>query len=312
MEIIKVTSKEYEQVIGKHIHVFQNVSFNELNRDKCDELLFFLFKEGKYKLGIILGVKDSSLYSPFSAPFGGFSFLSSNVKLSYIENAIKELKNWAKVNGFSSVNITLPPDIYEPGLVSKQVNCLWREGFEMSEIDLNYALHLNSFDNNYLQNIQYNARKNLKVALKSDLEFVKCSDPEEKEQAYDVIKKNREQRGFPLRMTWKQVKETTNIIDADFFLLKHEDNIPVASAVVFHVAPEIVQVIYWGDIHEYSHLRTMNMLSFKVFEYYKNKNIKIVDIGPSTENSVPNYGLAEFKESIGCTVSTKFKFVYKF
>ena len=31
-------------------------------------------------------------------------------------------------------------------------------------------------------------------------------------------------------------------------------------------------------------------------------------IGPSTESSIPNYGLCEFKESIGCEINQKFTF----
>ena len=55
----------------------------------------------------------------------------------------------------------------------------------------------------------------------------------------------------------------------------------------------------------------MNFLSFHVFQYYKNQGIEIVDIGPSTENSIPNYGLCEFKESIGCDILIKTEFYKK-
>ena len=37
-------------------------------------------------------------------------------------------------------------------------------------------------------------------------------------------------------------------------------------------------------------------------------NFKNVDIGPSTENSEPNYGLCEFKEGIGCKIVPKYTF----
>jgi lipid II:glycine glycyltransferase (peptidoglycan interpeptide bridge formation enzyme) len=69
-----------------------------------------------------------------------------------------------------------------------------------------------------------------------------------------------------------------------------------------------VQVIYWGDIPEFSKYKTMNFLSFNIFEHYKKSGLKIVDIGPSTENSIPNYGLCEFKESIGCSIAAKVTF----
>jgi hypothetical protein len=90
--------------------------------------------------------------------------------------------------------------------------------------------------------------------------------------------------------------------------LTHE-GVDVAAAQVFHVAEGVAQVIYWGDLKEYSQLRTMNLLSYRIFEYYyKAKEIKLLDIGPSTENGVPNVGLCDFKESIGCSTSPKFCF----
>ena len=124
------------------------------------------------------------------------------------------------------------------------------------------------------------------------------------ERAYIVIKRNRQERGFPLRMTLQDVLATRKIINADFFVMSYE-GIDVAAAQVFHVAKDIAQVIYWGDLPQYSHLRTMNYFTYKVFEYYSQTNIQILDIGPSTEDGVPNYGLCEFKENIGCEVTLK-------
>jgi lipid II:glycine glycyltransferase (peptidoglycan interpeptide bridge formation enzyme) len=85
----------------------------------------------------------------------------------------------------------------------------------------------------------------------------------------------------------------------------------IATEIVFNVAKNCVQVIYWGDDLEFSQLKTMNYLSFNIFKYYKEQNISIIDIGPSTENSIPNYGLCEFKESIGCDISQKLTFELK-
>lgn len=131
--------------------------------------------------------------------------------------------------------------------------------------------------------------------------------PEHAKQAYDVIAQNRSERGFPLRMTWEQVLETIQLVKADFFLVKKEQT-SIAAAVVFHVADGIVQVIYWGDLPQYAECKTMNFLSYRLFEHYKNQGVKMIDIGPSTEDSIPNYGLCEFKESIGCEVRIKTEF----
>lgn len=65
-------------------------------------------------------------------------------------------------------------------------------------------------------------------------------------------------------------------------------------------------MIYWGDIDGYSEERPMNLLAENVYEFYQQKGIHVLDIGPSTENGVPNYGLCDFKESIGCQCSSKY------
>jgi lipid II:glycine glycyltransferase (peptidoglycan interpeptide bridge formation enzyme) len=152
------------------------------------------------------------------------------------------------------------------------------------------------------------SRRNLKIALTNELTFIQCSKIEEMERVYEIIRKNREARGFPLRMTFEEIYKTSKIIPANFFIVADKNSNEVASAIAFTVAARIVQIIYWGDLPGFTHLKSMNFLSYKIFEFYKEKEFKFVDIGISTENSNPNYGLCEFKESIGCASSPKYTF----
>jgi hypothetical protein len=311
MEITEIDGKKFDEIINSPYHVFNSACFNELNKDKCDEVFYLLFNDGKYRLGFIGGCTDKILYSPFSGPFGGLTFISHDIRIQHIEEALRLLKVWATEKNFSSLNITTPPLIYESSFIAKQINCLWREDFIITRVDLNYSFSLEYFDDKYTERIWYNAQKNLRISNNAGLRFQLCKNDDEKKVAYDIIRKNRESRGYPLRMTWNQVSETIRIIQADFFLVYDLLQNSIASAIVFHVAKNIVQVIYWGDIHEFANLKTMNFLSYKIFEYYKKHNMQIVDIGPSTDNSTPIYGLAEFKESIGCMISPKFTFTLK-
>lgn len=308
MEIIEVSHDEYTRIIPAPYQAFGSAVFSDANKDKAESVHYLLFKEGKYRLGIVGGIREQIFLSPFSAPFGGFSFLQEDVRLQYLDEAAKLLSSWAIDKGVKEIKITLPPGIYHESFISKQVNCLFRNDFMIAKTDLNYAYHLQQFSANYPETTWYNARKNLKIALSNNFSFRLCNSKEEKEAAYEVIKQNREARGFPLRMTWQQVQLSASLLQADFFLAANSEGVSVAAAVVFHIAKGIVQVIYWGDLPAHAHLKTMNFLSFKVFEYYKQRALDIIDIGPSTENSIPNYGLCEFKESIGCSIAPKFSF----
>jgi hypothetical protein len=311
MEILEVSYNEYAEVIRAPYHVFGSADFNYLNRNKCDEVFFILFRDGKYRLGIIGGIRDKAFVSPISAPFGGYSFISDDIRLQYIEEATKLLENWAVRKQFTSISMTLPPSIYGSSFIAKQFNCLWRQGFNVAESDLNYSFQLEDLNDTYLDRIWYNARKNLRISTNSGLEYIKCISQKEKELAYDIIRKNRESRGYPLRMTWEQVSDTIQIINADFFLINNIDHTPIASAIIFHVSESVVQVIYWGDLPGHTESKPMNFLSFKVFEYYKSEGKRVVDIGPSTEHSLPNYGLCEFKEGIGCRIDPKYMLIKK-
>lgn len=108
-------------------------------------------------------------------------------------------------------------------------------------------------------------------------------------------------------MSWEQVQETIQITEHDIFLLNKKGK-DVAAAMVFCVNKDVYQVIYWGDIDGYSEERPMNLLAENVYEFYQQKGIQVLDIGPSTENGVPNYGLCDFKESIGVSVLIKVYF----
>ena len=203
----------------------------------------------------------------------------------------------------------MPPTMYNETFISKQINTLYRKGFVLNTIELNYAIFLENTELSSLNYLSRAARKNLNISKNSNLRFVKGKSNQEFNEAYQIISKNRASRGYPLRMTWEQVYETSKVLQADSFLVRYEEEVIVASAIVFHVNKEVAQVIYWGDIPEYSNFKVMNFLAHELFSYYKEKGIKVVDVGPSTENSIPNYGLCDFKESIGCSVSQKISMV---
>ena len=310
MEIQQLTFEKYKEAFPQPYQIFNSAIFAKHNEDKCEELLYLgFFKDNKPRLGLTAGIRNGCINSPFSAPFGGFTFLKEDVKIAYLDEALIAFEQFAIERGLASIKIVLPPDCYHLSFISKQVNALYRAGYSIPYIDLNYQFFIKDFTENYLNEIWYNAKKNYNRAIKNTLSFQKQETNEGKRQVYDVVAKNRSSRGFPLRMTWDQVWTTAEIVPADFFLVTNTMNVAIASAIVFNVAPKIVQVIYWGDLPEFAEYKTMNFLSYSVFEYYKENGIDIIDIGPSTENGIPNFGLCEFKESIGCKISTKNSFL---
>ena len=308
MEVSEAGVSGYRQVFPSPYHRFNSADFNALNEERCDELTYLVFKDTKNRLGLIAGLKSNELYTPFSAPFGGFSFVREDISIDQIEAGVEALIQYATDKGYGAIHYTMPPLFYQQGFNNKLLNILHRKNFQVMAVDLNYEFNMQKFTDNYEADIWHNARKNLRISLKQGFDFIKCETAETKSAAYEVIKENRSRKGYPLKMTYEQILKTAEVIPADFFLLKKEGE-QVAAAIVFHVSAGIVQVIYWGDIPDFAAQKPMNFLSYSVFRHYKETGLQYVDIGPSTENGVPNYGLCEFKESIGCDISPKFSFI---
>jgi len=305
MEVLEVDPIKFDKLIPIKRHVFSGAEFNVLNKDKVESVKFITFsKKNKIVIGIVGGVRNNTLYSPFSAPFGGWVY-NGALNLEDLETAYVLLEKHLIEQNIEHIKIILPPFFYDESGLALIFNTAMRHSYSISNVDLNFQFDLVNFNDNYLSTIHYNANKNYRIGERSGLTIRKAQGTEEVKMAFDVIAQNRKERGFPLKMSFENIAETVKIIPADFFIVFNKESVPVASAMVFYVTKDIVQVVYWGHIMEFSSLKPVNYLSYYLFDHYKKTGLKFVDIGPSTEDSMPNYGLVEFKESIGCSISSK-------
>ena len=306
MEILEVENKTYQEQL-KCFSIFNSVGFVELNKSKVEEIFYLVFRDTKARLGIILGRRRQELFSPFSAPYGGFVYNDEDCKATIIDAAIGALDNWIIQKGFSKLSISLPAMHYNPHFLTRIVNGLHNRNYVVNGLDVNHHFEIpNQFEESYFSVLQRNARKNLNNALKHGFIFHHL-DSSDALRAHNIISVNRAAKQKPLRLTLEQILEVSGVTTIDYFVVAH-DGIDVAAAIVFGINDQLAQVVYWGDNPQYAELRSMNFLTYKVFEFYALKGLKTLEIGISTENSIPNYGLCEFKESIGCKVSLKYCF----
>lgn len=310
MEIDIVTKEEYDATVSNPFSRFESSNFIELNKHKVDEIFYFVFRNSKNRLALAGGIKDGTLKFPFSATYGIFSEITKDNRIECYIESLTSLKGWALEKGIKTIIFNTPALCYGVDHITKFQNALVNTGFKLIAYDLNYEFNLNKFTQDYLTTIDHCARKNFKTAQKNNLYFAKTDDVD---LVYDIIKRNRESRGFPLRMTLDEVKKTSKIIPSDFFIVYDENNNGIASSLVHHLKSDLVRVVYWGNTVESELLRPINFLSYNLFNYYKSLNvIKTVDIGTSTVDSIPNEGLCAFKESIGCNCSPKMNYSIDF
>lgn len=303
IECIQVSAADYSHFLTSETIVYQSVAFNELNASKVSQLRYLLFKrDGKAIAGLIVGEKGNVWLSPFSAPFAGFSF-SKSFSLTTLDSIVSCLFDYIKKLEIV-LQITMPPLFYKQDLYLKLAYVLQRYSTS-SYTDINYALILNA--GGYDSLLSGESRRNLNRAKRFPSVFKRAETLEEKKIVYDVIIENRKAKGYPLKMSLNDIENTKTFVPGDYYLLLMDQE-PVASAIVFEVAPNIAQLIYWGDLSAHSLKRPMNLLAYELFHLYKKRGFAFLDIGPASENGVPNIGLCYFKESIGCFADLKYHF----
>ena len=296
---IKVSAEEYDHARVKNLGVFHSGAFNALNAHKVNAVDYWVYKDTKKRFGIVFGSDNQMVKSPFSSPFGGIEAFTTSVDIEILNRAIQELIPLYK----GSVRLIIPPAFYGENLIHYAQNAFLNQGFKLIHYDLNYHFETSDLPH-YIERIDRSARKNLNNSLKSNHDFVLCHTMEEKLQCYDIIKQNRQQRGFPLRLSFDAVLEMEKLTTVYFNYLTIE-NQAVAAAICYKVTDQVASVVYWGNLVESAHLRPMNLLAYKLFHQMNDLKYDIIDIGHSTDLGLPNFGLCKFKENIGCRTSPK-------
>ncbi|HDY8179549.1 TPA: peptidoglycan bridge formation glycyltransferase FemA/FemB family protein [Vibrio vulnificus] len=285
--------------------LFSSFSFNSFNVDKVD----YLYAHKTSKISMIFGVRGDKLSAPFTAPFGFIRYGSQDLKLKQVEefyNALVEEINESP--DISSASITLPAFFYNSSMITKNSLALSKAGFKLAYRDINSHIEINDHS---ISSLGSSTKKSIRVSSKYQNDFIKAESESEKELAYIIIKQNRESKGYPLRMTWKQVQSTSNnVANCDFFYTKTE-NENSAAAIVFHINNETVQVVYWGANEHGERHNAMYFLPFEIIEYYRSLGFKYIDVGPSSEQGKVSQGLNDFKQMIGCQNTFKESWVYE-
>lgn len=298
--IIRIVSPdEYFGYFSRPVTFFDSREFFEVTPPRDFTVRHFVgFDESaRPRLGLVAGLRDGEWHAPYSAPFAFVSYAKPQ-SLERIYDFFSELTTFLG----APLHITLPSDYYDPLMMPKVCGIISNMATKKTA-DFDY-FYPTAIPTPYRQTLERSARKNLVRAEDAGFRFLPTDDIS---RAYAVIKANREAHDYHLAMSLDQVQATAQVAGGQCFLLSLDD-VDVASAIVFGVADGIVQVIYWGDVPGYSDRRPVNLLAADIFEYYRTHGAPIVDVGPSSNNGIPNSGLCRFKESIGCRTSLRYSF----
>jgi hypothetical protein len=310
MKIESINKTEYQKLFDKPDLPYNCVEYTTLFSQNCDEIVYLLIHEDNFYCGLIAGIREKAIYSPFSAPFSIFSFKGKRIDNLILDQLITLVENYALRLNLNAISYILPPYFYNKELISLLIFSFFKHNYH-PYIDINQYYSTSDFIQYETNTINKEIRYKLRAAEKAGLTFQNEIEVEGIEKAFNVIYQNKIAKGRIQRLSLEQILALRNIIDIDFFTVNYEMN-PIASSIVYRIKPGIVQVIYWGNIIDYNNLYPMNYLAMNMFRFYKDQKIEIVDLGTSMSDREINQGLYRFKESIGASSTIKYTFSKSF
>lgn len=284
----------YRETFSKAFNPYIRHEFIAHNAHKVEGFIHLANTDKKPDLGIVLGIRNNCLLAPFSAPFGGFHYRHELVYSTEVDAFIKSINDYFEQQSFDSLSITLPPSIYSSHINAKVISSFFRTGFTMQAADVTNFIPLHQVGDKFSERT---ARDYYAQAVKHGLTFNKVTDTTDLEKVYAIIHDNRARMGRPIFMTLDDVLEMEQLWPVDFFLIEDSNKNPIAAAIFYQAHHHTVQAVLWGDSEQGRPLRAMDFMIFELCRFYKTLDYAFIDLGISTEKSIPNPHLLRFKES---------------
>lgn len=269
--------------------------------------------EGRLVGSAVVGLDDDGATTATSgsgAPFGGFDLARTGETVANIEHLVDHALGELAAAGLTELEVRAKPDHYGANEAALSF-VLPNRGFSLAACDLNFFLDLRGVGTveRYVEGLKPAARKGLRRSLRQDLVAgqVPPDDDATWEAAYEVLRRNRVDRGRPMRLPFSYVQAIRDTFPGRVRLLV-VDRGPdlVAAALVYRVAPRHDLVQYWGDAgHDLPH-SPMHLLVHAVVEHALAAGSEAIDVGISSEDGVPNHGLIQFKRSVGCAIEPRY------
>jgi len=308
----RVPVEEYKRIVTDRRNFFNEPSFTELNKNKVDEVFYLIImRENSPKFGLIAGRIGDEMRIPFSAPYSYPVVIGSSAHVEAFDEAIKALDIYCNENGIHEIRFTFPPFLYDEDTLSVWTSAMYREGYEPVSIDINYILDLVNLNrDDYEMIIPKKGRSHLRKAKTSGIEIIRCVEEEDIAEAYKIIIENHNAKEYPTHMSLQQLKDTFAIVPHEVFLARLGGK-GIASMIYYEVTKTVAECIYSGYLLEYSNSGVMNYLSWYAIKYFGDRGFTYIDRATAGKDSIPNYGLCDFKESIGGKRCLKYSFKKK-
>jgi hypothetical protein len=263
--------------------------------------------EGRIAASLTLAAGADGVWSsPVTGAFGGLA-AEPRAPAAAAFALAEAASGWLRDES-ATAQLRMAPDSFAAPLAAALENGLFRAGWRLAQTDLNFHLPVESAAA-FRAGLGETKQKEIRRLQRSGAVFA-VQPPEAGERAYRVIADNRAAQGYPMTMAWPQVAALAQAFPSRVsFVTVERGGEALAGAVCLRLTPDYAYVFYWGEAPAFRRESPVMLLAEGLVDSCAAEGVRILDLGTSTDGSVPNSGLIAFKEGLGCRTSAKRTYV---
>ena len=275
-----------------------------------EHLSFFILNtHKKHILGhIFFHLSALNAFSPLKASYGGIEF-KPNLDLKVLWEFENYFASVLKDKKIISVNITLPPALYNLTTHTKQFVTFQNKGYQVQKVEPGASIPITR--RRFESALDNESLRKMKLAHMEGLAFHNEGN-ELLERYYNFIREARRKKEQRLSMTLDQLKNTAGLFENNFLLFgMYQDTRLVSAAITIKVTDKILYNFYSAHDEEFNFCSPVVVLFENIYNYCRDCGIKLFDLGTSSLEAEPNFSLLHFKEHLGAVLSPKITFAKK-
>ena len=283
--------------------LFQNPAFFSLHAQPGASY-FELCHKGRTKANIHFTPVDgdNTWRSPARGTFAGLSFVE-DLKFTELFSFLKNVEFSLRCKGAKVLEVLPAPQAHDVIAFARQIYLLRAFGFETTRCDLNQSLEIDA--RSLSERMSYGNLKRLRKCERDGL-IAKQLPLSDLPLVYETLVINRASKGNSLSMSLAQLQQMVYAFPEDVVLFgcPHGQNL-ASAALCLRISSDVLYVFYWGDRPDYATHSPVVAVADAIYRYGQEQDFKILDVGTSTVDREPNFGLIEFKSGLGFSESLK-------
>lgn len=240
--------------------------------------------------------------SPARGTFAGLAF-DAGLRSEELFAFYDAVESVLRAEGARRLEVLPAPMAHDPAAFANQLYLLRARGYEMSHCDLNQSLEVDA--RGLSERMTYGNQKRLRKCQREGL-VAGPLPPSALAEVYDTLAANRASKGHAMSMTLAQLQTMVDTFPEAVVLFGSRDGERLAaSALCLRLSPAVLYVFYWGDQPGYASLSPVVSVADAIYAYCQAQGLRQLDVGTSTVDRDPNFGLIQFKRGLGFTESLK-------